>query len=307
MKLKLDFEPSKSVHSIEHGKTIVLLGSCFSDNLASYFADSGFKVISNPLGTIYHPLALSKLLSEDSIRVFEKNDCVYSWDASTKFFARNEQELINRYNRVRDEVKEAFRAGAHLFLTFGTCWGYELNNELVANCHKEAQSRFSKRLYEMEEMQVVWSELQEKLLNQYPKLEISYSVSPVRHVKDGLIENNRSKARLIELTQSLIEQNRSTSYFPAYEVVIDELRDYRFYAQDLVHPNDQAVEYIWEKLQNVYFDDHTQNLCSQIKKINQSIIHQSISESKIDRIKRLEQVEKKKLDLSQSNPQIIWK
>lgn len=280
---QLTFPIPEFPHKIEHGNQILFIGSCFSDEIASKAAYEGFKVESNPFGTIFHPLAISRFINETisgsvvDERVINRNGTFLSWDSSGTLFDQTESGLIKKMKLLREVWLEKFKTAEFLFVTFGTAWGYRLNNsdELVANCHKFPGSNFSKELTSIDEIVFQWENVIGQLKELNPNLNICFTVSPVRHYKDGLIENNHSKAILIESARRLISENLGF-YFPSYEIVIDELRDYRFYKADRVHPSDEAIHYVWERFSNTFFTKETKELSNEVVKLRLAESHKSL-------------------------------
>jgi lysophospholipase L1-like esterase len=274
MKFKLDTEIPTFEKKISHNKGLIFYGSCFSDELSRHFQNAGFSVCANPFGTIFHPLALAENLTrvlaknEEDFRIFEANSSFYSWSCSNLISASSENELKEKLVQISKDLEQKIAESSHFFITFGTSFAYYLkeNDEVVANCHKQNSNLFEKKLSAVEQMVTVWKDLLSQIYALNPAIEIVFTVSPVRHSKDGLIENNRSKARLFELISAL-EQHFSTNYFPSYEIVIDELRDYRFFTKDLVHPNFLAIDFLWEIVKKSFFEPKTLELCEKGEKL----------------------------------------
>jgi hypothetical protein len=237
---------------ISHHDKIVLLGSCFSDQIGSKFAANGFRSLVNPGGTIFHPLAILHLIqwamdpNFKPLRVYQHQDIYFSWDLSGTFSAMSESELHQKSAVLHQELHEELKTSKFLFLTFGTSWGYELCTDgwLVANCHKAPQTMFEKKMADVSMMTASWEELIKKIRQFNPALELIFTISPVRHLKEGLIENNRSKARLHLLIEH-ITALQNCSYLASYELVLDELRDYKFFKVDKAHPNEEAINEVW--------------------------------------------------------------
>jgi hypothetical protein len=273
------FPIAKASIPIIHGSKILFLGSCFSDEIANKAEYFGFNVVSNPFGTVFHPSVLSRFLIESidpttAERIFERDGLFFSWDANTTISATSRDELSEKLHIIRTEWIENLRKASHLFVTFGTAWGYELieTSELVANCHKMPQGLFCKKRSGVDAITQEWLQAITCLRTINPTLEIVFTVSPVRHFKDGWIENNRSKASLFQLIQNLEDQAKC-SYFPSYEIVVDELRDYRFYKIDRTHPTEEAVDYIWDRLSPVYFSSETQLINDKMDAIRKALAH----------------------------------
>lgn len=284
MKFKLDTSLPDFHPKIIHGKQLVFLGSCFSDEMALRFERGGFHALSNPFGTIFHPIPLARILentlnAKEEFHLFEDKELFYSWNASHVFCGNSREELNEQFRRIQSVLREKLQQASHLFVTFGTAWGYHLPDEqlLVANCHKQPAGRFEKKLTEIESMAEEWGKVITLLQNFNPSLKIIFTVSPVRHSRDGLSENNRSKARLFEVI-SRLEAKQDITYFPSYELVIDELRDYRFFREDLIHPNDQAISYIWEKVQEGFCTPETRNLIREVGQLHLMLDHRPINE-----------------------------
>lgn len=251
-----------------------MMGSCFSDELEPYFRNSGFDVLSNPFGTLFHPLALSSVIKSslgenEALDVFKRSDLFFSWDASSKIVGMKEEALKANLLTQRRSTREKIVEAQTIIVTFGSAFGYfnKSLGKIVANCHKAPNHLFEKRLGSVDEMLADWIETIDQIRAVNPTIQFLFTVSPVRHTKDGLVENNRSKARLIELAHRICEET-GAHYFPSYEIVMDQLRDYRFFAKDLVHPNALAVDYVWEQFSQVAFTEETLKI---IKKVNEYV------------------------------------
>ncbi|MCR4964739.1 MAG: GSCFA domain-containing protein [Bacteroidales bacterium] len=251
---------------IDYNSNIMLLGSCFSDNIGNYFARHQFSVNSNPFGVLFNPISIERSLRMlmnpdlfDQDRYFYKTrDLWVSFAHHGRFSRENfedfEQNIMNQLETASDFLHRT----DVLFITFGTAFCYKFipRDLIVSNCHKIPNHQFHR--FRLSEKQIVtqWKETIDQLLAIRPDLKIVFTVSPVRHVGDGLHENTLSKAVLLLATEKLVD-NEHTFYFPSYEYLMDDLRDYRFYAKDLYHPNDLAVEYIEEKVAESFFDPQT--------------------------------------------------
>lgn len=304
----LKFTIPQSELSFRHGDGIVLTGSCFSDEISSRLKNAGHSVYSNPHGTIFHPSVLAFNLmdcfnDQPDERIFEQNGTFYTWNANTLLSGKSEGELQEKLLRIKTEFRQRLTAANVLIVTFGTAWGYELNQtqEIVANCHRMPSQLFTRFLSSPYELVQDWVLAIEQLRAINPAIHIIFTVSPVRHVKDGLIENNLSKSRLIETVQQLtLEEN--TSYFPSYELVIDVLRDYRFFKEDRIHPNTEAIDYVWHKFESAYCSDATVELNRLLEKVNKSALHRSSENAHTHRELTL----KRQQELSERNTAIVW-
>ncbi len=312
MKLKLDFEFQMNSSKIQHGDKVILIGSCFSNEMGLLFENNGFKINSNPFGTIFHPVPLANLIL-DSInqnqqnQIFPRKDLFFSWNAAGTIFDYSESALNSRLNEIKTQFKQDLFEAKFLFITLGSAFGYVHNqlNKIVANCHKLPSNTFKKSLTDVDSMTEIWSETLTQLKTLNPDLQVIFTVSPIRHFKDGLIENNRSKARLFELIEKL-DADFSINYFPAYEIILDELRDYRFFKSDGVHPNEMSIQYVWERLAETMISAETQKICQQITQLRQMENHHSLySESEENQGFILKTKEKIQQFLA-NNPSVIW-
>lgn len=288
MDFKLNFDIPPASFTIKHGEGIVFLGSCFSDEIAARAKMRGFTAFSNPFGTVFHPSSLSQFI-DDSIdiieveRIFQRGDLFLSWDANSSIFDFTEVGLHEKLTQLRAEFTSKMKEAKVLFITFGTAWGYSflIDNKIVANCHKVSNSQFSKELSSVESLKNSWLKSIQKLKSSNPTLEIVFTVSPVRHIRDGLIENNQSKSILIELIRSL-KSEADVHYFPSYEIVIDELRDYRFFKTDRVHPSDEAIGYVWNRFESTFCDSETVELSKKVLSFYKSLSHRSLHEDSME-------------------------
>lgn len=310
MNWKLDFKINSSEVKLEYNNPILLFGSCFSDEISLHLKDSLFDVVSNPFGTLFHPsvIASSLALCLNSLietSIFQRNDLFFSWDASGTCFAYSEKELHHQLVEKRKLVFDKMQIANFLFVTLGSAWGYELKSsqKTVANCHKMPADLFEKKLTSVEVMEQQWVLILNELKEFNPKLKVVFSVSPVRHVKDGLVENNRSKARLFELIQRLENQNL-ISYFPSYELIIDELRDYRFFKSDLVHPTSEAIDYVWQRFQETYFSEKTMQIYSEWKSISMAKNHRSLFDKSQAYLDFQQKQSQRKMDFFERNPDL---
>ena len=309
MKLQLDFHPEISNEKIQIGNKIILLGSCFSDEIAIRMRNSGFQVVANPFGTIFHPTALANLLLTTDVKssVIKRDDLFFSWLAAGSIYSVGKESLVAKLLELQKHLIESIRTSSFLFVTFGTAFAYEHEKygSVVANCHKFPVSNFRKVLSTVSEMDQDWNLCLEKIYDINPNINIVFTVSPIRHIKDGIIENNRSKARLIELTNRFSEMT-NTKYFPSYEIVIDVLRDYRFYKEDLIHPTNQTVDYIYKKLESVFMEEDVRNITNQVRKLkayeNHNVLYpESVKTTEFESVKN-----EKITDFLKNNPTVFW-
>lgn len=267
----------KSNFTITHQSPILLIGSCFTEHIGLKLVENKFKTCINPTGIIFNPITVVKSLKS----VFEKkqyaeneltnyNEKWISFDHHGSFSSFDKEECLNQINQSIVESHQHVKKSKTIFITLGSAWVYEYEGfGVVSNCHKIPNKQFAKRLLSVKEIISVFNQIKVDLKG----FNVVFTVSPVRHTKDGLHENNLSKATLLLAINNLVNQNDNYHYFPAYEFVIDELRDYRFYKDDLVHPTEMAVNYVWEKFKSSYFSEDTNTLVEEIQKVKQAVNH----------------------------------
>lgn len=273
---------SPSKVSMKHEEDIVLIGSCFSEHIATKLIAHKFRVTQNPYGILYHPLAISNALKEImSNKTYQKEDLIYhnelwqSWNHHSDFSGLNEADVLSGVNASIKAAHNNLKTAKQLIITFGTSWGYRLKStgKLVANCHKFPNKEFDKELISVDTIVKEYSQLIEQIYQFNPSISIHFTISPVRHLRDGFRENQWSKSVLQLAVQQMQQQFSKVDYFPSYELVIDDLRDYRFCNEDMVHPNKVAIDYVWSKFSEVYFTSATMALNKQISKLVASSRH----------------------------------
>ena len=251
-----------SVKKISYNDKILLLGSCFADNIGEKFNAHYFDSLSNPLGTLYNPASIATALCSSSniqspianTHLVEWGGMWHSMQHHGSFSHPDKAELISRCEQSRAQLINYLQEASVVIVTFGTAWVYEYEGEVVANCHKLPAAQFVRRRLTVEEIVGMW----QPILASMPDKHWIFTVSPIRHIKDGLHENQISKAILLQAIDRLTSTNEALSYFPSYEIMMDELRDYRFYAEDMVHPSPIAVNYIWQRFVGTFMLPATQ-------------------------------------------------
>lgn len=268
---------------ISYSDVMMSMGSCFSDNIGRCMKNALFQIEVNPWGILFNPasiaLALQRVLDGTS---YVESDLVFAnglWHSLAhhgSFSCESAEETLSRANETLQTMQAHLKKTNRLLLTWGTSWVYERNGQVVANCHKLPSQQFVRRRMSVEEIVGQYTVLIQRLLEWQPSLKIIFTVSPIRHLKDGLHENQLSKATLLMAVETLCEQFSNVTYFPAYELVLDELRDYRFYDEDMMHPSAQAVQYIWEKFCATYMDDSTLALVEQAECVLRKLHHRPL-------------------------------
>ena len=285
MRWSIDFPIPASPFPISHDSKVVSLGSCFAQTIGSKMQATKFEVLVNPFGTLFHPLNLADLLKQaipaaqmDPDGVVEREGVFVHYGAHSDIKGATKAELEENYTRQMLRLHHALKQASHLILTLGTAWIYTHREyRRVANCHKQPAALFERKLSSLEELEKGLRPVLRFLTQLHPNLRIILTLSPVRHTKEGISENQLSKSLLRVLCGQLEQQLEAVTYFPAYEILVDELRDYRFYKSDLVHPSEEAENYIWEKWQQFSFGPETHQKVVEIQKIQLELAHRSFN------------------------------
>ena len=291
MKFRTELNIDKADFEISHKDKLMFIGSCFSHNIGSKFEALKFDININPNGIIFNPISICNTLNNvidncklEAKDVVENNELYHSFLHHGSFSRLTYKELEGKVNKSTEIAHNFLKNAKVLFVTFGSAFTYLYKDGVVANCHKIPQSKFIKRILEVPEIVESFSLVLNKLKIFNPNLKVVFTVSPVRHVKDGIVENNLSKSTLLLAINKLEKANLNCSYFPSYELVLDDLRDYRFYNEDLIHPNNKAVSYIWDKIELTYFNRETLALTKEIKSLvqakNHKLLHPETEQSK---------------------------
>lgn len=265
MKFRSEFKSERSSLTLDPCKPVVMAGSCFSQNIAGMMEKHLWQAV-NPFGTLYNPLSISAAIdimsdSEKGCERFKKSLVKFNGVWNSKFFdssfsAINKEDSIEEFKKRQQTFIKALQEGKILIATFGTsiCYFHQEDNVVAGNCHKMPANLFSRRRIGINEIQEAWEKVIRNLTKTFGDINIIFTVSPVRHLKDGFVGNIRSKAVLQLAVEEICNNHENCLYFPAFEILNDDLRDYRFYAADLVHPSDEAIEYIWEKFIETFLD-----------------------------------------------------
>ena len=272
---------------IDYHSKILLLGSCFSENIGNKLSYYKFQSKQNPFGILFHPKAIENLISraiKDELYTEKEltfnNERWHCLDAHSSISAADKNVLLKNLNSALIHTKKQLKEATHVFITLGTSWVYRYleTNAIVANCHKIPQKEFSKELLSVAEVSKTLEQCVAVLKSINKTVSVTFTVSPVRHLKDGFIENTRSKAHLIAAIHTVINSENNTYYFPSYEIVMDELREYRFYNEDMLHPNTTAINYIWEKFVSSWFSRVTQDTMQEVETVQRGISHRPFNE-----------------------------
>lgn len=299
--------------SLGYKSRIMMQGSCFTVNIGNRLKYYGFNAHINSCGIIFNPVSVYKTLdmlmrkrrySEDDLTLY--NDTWISLDHHGSFSDTDKEKCLGKINREILSGHESLKNASALFITWGTSIVYEHNmtRSIAANCHRLPAGDFTKYRYSTDAIVHIYTELLERLYVFNPSLKIIFTVSPVRHWRDGAVENQRSKAALHLAVDELTKRFDFTSYFPAYEIVMDDLRDYRFYAEDMIHPGPAAIEYIWEKFSSAYIDKKEYGWMKRIEKIRRGLDHRSSGTSPEEYREFLLKLQKETDEISQQNHHI---
>jgi len=321
MKFHYEFDIKSPVKQLQHQHYMMLIGSCFTENMGEKLRKHKFEVTENPHGILFNPISVAEAITQyieqpvyTESDLFCYNECWHSWKHHSRFSGITADEALQKINTSITDSHIALKKADHVMITLGSAWVYMLTENalnykqgmVAANNHKAPADWFSKKLLTTEDVLRVLDNMIHRLFHFNPDIQIIFTISPVRHLREGVIENNKSKAVLIQAVHHLVEKFERLYYFPAYELVIDDLRDYRFYAEDLVHPNFQATQYVWEKFVNACMPDETRNLLKEIAAVNLAVQHKPFNPSTAQHQHFLKTYQEKAKLLQQLHPYINW-
>lgn len=309
---------AKSNNPIDYNSKIVSLGSCFAVNIGQKFDYFKFRNTTNPFGILFHPLALEKFIGYTlqnkqftEADIFQQNDLWHCFDAHSDLSHPDKEVLLTNLNSACSLANAQLKEATHLIITLGTAWVYRntASGDLVANCHKVPQKEFTKELLTPEAIRQSLENIISVVTRANPKLHIIFTVSPVRHIKDGFTENQWSKANLISALHQALNTEHcqlNTDYFPSYEIMMDELRDYRFYAEDMIHPSAVAVDYIWERFTDAYITPQAQETMKLTDSIQKGLSHRPFNPDTDQHQQFLAKLNDKIASLQKQFPHIIF-
>lgn len=268
---------------ITHAQQLLLLGSCFAENIGKLLEDNAFRCDVNPFGILYNPLSVSEALREilsgkqyDEADLFFFSGCWHSPMHHGAFSAASATEALQQINSRLLQAHQHVNNTDWLLITWGTAFVYQqkASGRIVSNCHKQPEKLFTRQLLTVDEIVGEYTPLLKELLAQNPALKVLFTVSPIRHARDGMHANQLSKATLLLAIEQLQTAFPETIfYFPSYEIVLDELRDYRFYADDMLHPSPTAIRYLWDRFSTVFFSDETKKIMQECESIRKALSH----------------------------------
>ena len=300
---------------IDYKSRVLLIGSCFSENIGEKLNYFKFQNLQNPFGILFHPKAIEALISNaingkqySENDIFFQNEQWHCFEAHSKLSHPSKENLINQLNKQLSLTRKQLNSATHVIITLGTAWIYNhiKTKSTVANCHKLPQKEFKKELISVEEVCKSLKNITDLIKSVNTKTSIIFTVSPVRHIKDGFVENTQSKAHLIAAIHQLINKESDAYYFPSYEIMMDELRDYRFYKDDMLHPNNLAINYIWEKFQSVWVSNEASKTMDDVDSIQKGLQHKPFNENSEAHQKFLQNLEVEMKRLQSQFPSISF-
>ncbi|MBI9055726.1 MAG: GSCFA domain-containing protein [Bacteroidales bacterium] len=304
-------EPKVSENKIGYETPVLFMGSCFTENIGNKMLDLKLPALVNPFGVLYNPSSVRSSIeilldkrdfNENDLHFY--NDQWFSFYHDTEFSNVDKDACLSKINASVNAAREHLQKAKYLIITFGTAWIYQYTKteNVVSNCHKIPAKEFERRKLGVEDIFVQWAKLLNRVEELNPNLKIIFTVSPVRHWKDGAVQNQLSKSTLILAINQIMKIFDNVEYFPAYEIMMDDLRDYRFYADDMLHPSKVAIDYIWEHFSKSYFADRTFEIISEVGKVIQAENHRPINPESKNHLKFVENLNNKKSQISQKYP-----
>ena len=305
MQFRTQIPISKSSQPIGYNSKVVSLGSCFAVNIAEKFNYFKFQTATNPFGIIFNPVSIEKIVKRIvEQNSFTENDVFFAngrwhcFEVHSELSHPNKEVFLSSLNDLIQSTHQQLNDATHIIITYGTSWVYREKEqyEVVANCHKLPQKQFDKDLLSVERIEKAIHNTIDLIKKINPNCNFIFTVSPVRHIKDGFVENQISKAHLISALHQVLEVpplGAEGAYFPSYEIMMDDLRDYRFYAPDMLHPNQTAIDYIWKLFAEAYFSAETFSTMNAIENIQKSLQHRPFDENGLEHQKFLSQLQDK--------------
>ena len=292
----------KSEFLIYYSSKLVSFGSCFAENMGDKFDYFKFSTLTNPFGIIFNPISLEKIILRSiQKKYFTENDIFYhneAWhcyEVHSELSNPDKAEFLTTLNQLIDTTNVHIEKLTHCFITLGTSWVYKNieSDEIVANCHKVPQKLFTKELLSAADIEASLKRIVSKIQVVNPNCKFIFTISPIRHSKDGFVENNVSKSHLITALYHFLSNTTSSIYFPSYEIMMDELRDYRFYAEDMLHPNQTAIDYIWMRFSENFINETEFETMQYVSEIQKSLSHRPFNPNSESHLKFQENLKQK--------------
>ncbi len=302
-------EIQRSVKQIGYQSKIGLIGSCFVENIGAKLSYYKFDHFVNPYGILFNPIAIEKSIADiTQKRVYTKSDLVFEnerWHSlhhHSDFSDSDASLVLKNINKSINNTHQALKETSHLILTLGTAWVYHHieTDQLVANCHKIPQKNFIKRILSVTEIIKSLQNSIQLIQNLNPEVEIILTLSPIRHIKDGMVANNQSKSHLLTAIHQIVAESKAI-YFPSYEIVMDDLRDYRFYTSDMLHPNETAINYVWEIFKKIWISEESDAIMEQVNQIQKGLEHKAFNPNSEQHILFLEKLKQQQKSVLKSH------
>lgn len=316
MQFRTQIPVPKSNSPIDYASGIVSLGSCFAENIGEKFEYFKFRASVNPFGIIFNPVSLEKLIWRSVHKeyftdkdIFFHNDLWHCFEVHSVLSSSDKELFLKRLNQIIDKFYNQIIESSHVCITLGTSWVYRnvKSGEIVANCHKVPQKQFTKELLSIAQIEESLQTIVASVTSVNPNCNFLFTVSPVRHSKDGFVENQRSKAHLITALHNTFDFQLPTfNYFPSYEIMMDELRDYRFYADDMLHPNQVAIDYIWERFFQSMISEACYPVMQEVDSIQKALQHRPFNPDSDSHQKFLKNLHQKMATLQTQMPHISF-
>ncbi|WP_130736109.1 GSCFA domain-containing protein [Flavobacterium sp. J27] len=292
----------KCQHTISYDSKIVSLGSCFAANMDEKFQYYKFQNVTNPFGIIFNPVSLEIVVhrivnkitfSEEDI--FFHNEAWHCYEVHSELSHPDKDQFLENLNSILEVTHAQITATTHCIVTLGTAWVYRNNalDKIVANCHKVPQKQFTKEILSIKTIEKSIQSIIALIQKVNPNCHFIFTVSPVRHIKDGFVENTLSKSHLISAIHSINQQLTISNYFPSYEIMMDELRDYRFYAEDMLHPNSIAINYIWQRFKETIIDEKVFEIMDEVETIQKALAHKPFNPLSTNHVKFVKNTQQK--------------
>jgi hypothetical protein len=305
---------SKAKNPINYSSKIISLGSCFAKNMAEKFQYFKFQITTNPFGIIFNSASIERIIERivhqelfSDKDIFFHNERWHSFEVHSELSHHNKEEFLLQLNGILKSTHQQINESTHFIITLGTSWVYRNieSNQIVANCHKVSQKQFNKELLSVETIKQSIESSITLVTTINKKAKFIFTISPVRHIKDGFVENTMSKSHLITALQTVLQTEQykqNTEYFPSYEIMMDELRDYRFYADDLLHPSPVAIDYIWERFFQSQITETIYPVMQEVGSIQKALAHKPFNPNSESHLQFLENIRQKINNLAKQYP-----
>ena len=287
MNFRTNIQLQQERNQIDYDSKLLLIGSCFSENISEKLNYFKFNSFSNPFGILFNPIAIETLITSAinekkyTVKdIFELNERSHCFDAHSDLSSADKNKLLINLNTAITTTNKRIKNSTHIIITIGTAWVYRFieTDAIVGNCHKVPQKKFLKELLSVDDILASLENICTLIKSVNPTINIIFTVSPVRHLKDGFAENSQSKAHLLAAIHQLTDRRNQLYYFPSYEIMLDDLREYRFYNSDMIHPNETAINYIWEHFQKVWVSEKSTPIMKEVDTIQKGLAHKPFNQ-----------------------------